>query len=74
MMKAIQMPTALNRCPFTSWPRPGKKKENKAGIPCVLQQFIELTFFKILNKRRGINNLTSKGHSPLKQPPLKRIF
>jgi len=36
-MKAIQMPSALKRCPFTSWPRPGIKKENNAGTPCVLQ-------------------------------------
>jgi hypothetical protein len=34
--RAAQIPTAFDICPFTSWPRPGIKKENSAGTPCVL--------------------------------------
>jgi len=53
IIRAIQMPSALNRCPFTSWPKPGMKKENNAGIPWVLlQQFMGFTFFERMMRER----------------------
>ena len=52
--RAAQTPSAFDTCPFTSWPRPGMKKENNAGAPCV---FFVARKFTLPSFRKYVENL-----------------